>query len=216
MKKLFILFLVFSFTKIYSQQYFVLSGTVVDTLQQPLSAASVFCQNTTIGTSASTSGEFKLYLPEGGYNLIVTYTGYQTQSIQISNSTPSPITIVLKPKEKELAEVIVQSSNEVKDGWEKYGKFFLENFIGSSPNAEKCSLQNPGALKFLFIKKKNKLKSIFTGSNPLLTRETSRTAQAKVYYNNSKILKALPGFTFRKMEDTVKDTCAVYLTKTKE
>jgi dihydroflavonol-4-reductase len=62
----------------------------------------------------------------------------------------------------------------------------------------------------------DKLKSIFTGSNPLLTRETSRTAQAKVYYNNSKILKALPGFTFRKMEDTVKDTCAVYLTKTKE
>lgn len=147
-----------SFTKTYSQQYYTVSGKVVDTLQQPLSAASVFCQNTTIGTLANTSGEFKLYLPQGGYNLIITYTGYQTQSVQISNTAPSPITIVLKPKEKELEEVVIQNSNEVKDGWEKYGKFFLENFIGTSPNAEKCVLQNPEALKFLFLKKKNKLK----------------------------------------------------------
>ena len=157
MKKLFSLLIVFSFTKSFSQQY-VITGKVVDTLQQPLSAASIFCQNTTIGTSANSSGEFKLYLPEGGYNLIITYTGYQTQSIQISNATQSPITIVLKPKEKELAEVVIQNSNEVKDGWEKYGKFFTDNFIGTSPLAEKCTLQNPEALKFLFLKKKNKLK----------------------------------------------------------
>ena len=157
MKQLLFLSLLFSLTKTYSQQY-VITGKVVDTLQQPLTGASVFCQNTTIGTAANTSGEFKLYLPEGGYNLIITYTGYQTQSIQISNTTQSPVTIVLKPKEKELAEVVIQNSNEVKDGWEKYGKFFLENFIGASPLAEKCTLQNPEALKFLFIKKKNKLK----------------------------------------------------------
>lgn len=56
----------------------------------------------------------------------------------------------------------------------------------------------------------DKLKSILTGSNPLLTKETTRTAQTKVYFDNSKILKALPGFHFRKIEDTVKDTCAMY------
>jgi CarboxypepD_reg-like domain len=109
MKKLMFLFLLLSFTKTYSQQYFLVTGKVVDTLQQPLSAASVFCQNTTIGTTANTSGEFKLYLPEGGYNLVITYTGYQTQSIQISNATQSPLTIILKPKEKELAEVVIQN-----------------------------------------------------------------------------------------------------------
>lgn len=61
----------------------------------------------------------------------------------------------------------------------------------------------------------DKIKSIFTGSNPLLTKETSRTSRAKVFFDNSKILKALPGFHFRKMEDTVKETCAVYMANIK-
>ncbi|MBI2730437.1 MAG: NAD-dependent epimerase/dehydratase family protein [Sphingobacteriales bacterium] len=61
----------------------------------------------------------------------------------------------------------------------------------------------------------DKLKSMFTGSNPLLTKETSRTARAKVYFDNSKILKALPGFQFRKMEETIKETCAIYLQRIK-
>jgi nucleoside-diphosphate-sugar epimerase len=57
----------------------------------------------------------------------------------------------------------------------------------------------------------DKIKALFTGNNPLLTKETARTAQAKVYFDNSKIVKALPGFSFRKMEETIADTCAVYL-----
>lgn len=61
----------------------------------------------------------------------------------------------------------------------------------------------------------DKLKSMFTGSNPLLTKETSRTARAKVYFDNSKILKALPGFQFRKMEDTIRETCTIYLQRIK-
>ncbi|HET9057239.1 MAG TPA: carboxypeptidase-like regulatory domain-containing protein [Chitinophagaceae bacterium] len=158
MKRALLLCLLLSFLKTYSQQYYVVTGKVLDTLQQPLSGASVFCQNTTVGTLANAAGEFKLYLPEGGYNLVISYTGYQTQSLQISNITEFPLTIVLKQIEKELAEVVVQNSNEVKNGWEKYGKFFLENFIGTSPNAERCTLQNPESLKFLFLKKKNKLK----------------------------------------------------------
>lgn len=157
MKKLLLLIFILFSSKTYSQ-YYIISGTVVDTLQQPLPGASVFAQNTTIGTAADAHGEFKLYVPAGGYDLIITFTGYQTQSIRVANSNTEPLHIVLKPKEKEMDEVVIQNSNEVKDGWEKYGKFFLENFIGTSPNAAHCTLQNPEALKFLFIKKKNKLK----------------------------------------------------------
>jgi dihydroflavonol-4-reductase len=52
-----------------------------------------------------------------------------------------------------------------------------------------------------------KLKSLFTASNPLLTKETVRTAQAKVYFDNIKILKALPDFQFTKIKDTIEFTC---------
>lgn len=51
------------------------------------------------------------------------------------------------------------------------------------------------------------IKSWFTGKKHLLTKETARTAQAKVYFDNSKILKALPQFQFTKIEDAIEFTC---------
>lgn len=52
-----------------------------------------------------------------------------------------------------------------------------------------------------------KLKSLFTGKNPLLTKETARTAQNKIAYDNAKLLKALPVFTFGQFENTVHRIC---------
>lgn len=52
------------------------------------------------------------------------------------------------------------------------------------------------------------IKSKFKGKKHLLTKETARTAQAKVYFDNRKILKALPGFQFTKIKDTIEFTCA--------
>jgi nucleoside-diphosphate-sugar epimerase len=53
------------------------------------------------------------------------------------------------------------------------------------------------------------LKAMFSGKKHLLTKETARTAQTKIYYDNSKILKALPGFEFTKIEDTIERTCRI-------
>lgn len=52
------------------------------------------------------------------------------------------------------------------------------------------------------------IKSTFTGKEPLLTKETAATAQASVFFDNSKILKALPGFQFTPINKSIKDTCA--------
>lgn len=51
------------------------------------------------------------------------------------------------------------------------------------------------------------LKSTFSGKDPLLTNETVRTAQAKVYFDNRKLLKYLPEFQYHPVRDTIKDTC---------
>lgn len=53
-----------------------------------------------------------------------------------------------------------------------------------------------------------KLKKMFTGKNPLLTKETAATAQAKMEFDNKKLLKFLPGFKYRSIEETVAETCA--------
>ncbi len=52
------------------------------------------------------------------------------------------------------------------------------------------------------------IKSMFTGKDALVTKETARTALAKVYFDNSKFLKALPGFKFTPINETIKNTCA--------
>ena len=53
------------------------------------------------------------------------------------------------------------------------------------------------------------LKGMFTGVDPLLTRETASTAQAKVYFDNSKFLKQFPGFTYTSIEQTIARICNV-------
>ncbi len=52
------------------------------------------------------------------------------------------------------------------------------------------------------------VKSFFTGKDPLLTKETSATAMTNANFDNSKLKKFLPGFEYRKIEDTIADTCA--------
>ncbi len=52
------------------------------------------------------------------------------------------------------------------------------------------------------------IKTMLTGKKHLLTKETVRTSQAKVYFDNSKILNALPQFHFTKIKDTIDHTCA--------
>jgi nucleoside-diphosphate-sugar epimerase len=56
-----------------------------------------------------------------------------------------------------------------------------------------------------------KLRSVFTGKNPLLTKESARVAQSKTYFENAKILKALQGFSFTPLEQTIQKACEKYL-----
>lgn len=155
--------------------HYIFSGKVIDAATKaPLQAASVFAQNTTIGTATSSEGNFQLLLPNGGYDLITSFTGYETNSRRITTADADDknIVIELKQKEKELTDVVVRSSSEVADGWEKYGDFFTENFIGKTANSRQCSIKNKEVLKFYFYKRSNRLKVTATApleiSNPAL------------------------------------------------
>lgn len=56
-----------------------------------------------------------------------------------------------------------------------------------------------------------KLKSLFTGKKPLLTKESARVAQSQTWFENDKLLKALPGFSFTPLEKTISKACALYM-----
>jgi nucleoside-diphosphate-sugar epimerase len=55
------------------------------------------------------------------------------------------------------------------------------------------------------------IKSLFTGQPPMLTRESARVARSATYFDNSKILRQLPGFQFTPLEVSIKAACEAYL-----
>jgi hypothetical protein len=143
------------------EKYFTISGKVISQkTQQPLAGASVFCQNTTKGTVSNNDGNFFLRLGNGGYDLVISYTGYETKVQRVSNSDKQKdsLTIEMKEQDKSMTEVVVAGSAEVADGWNKYGQFFLANFVGTTPNADSCVIENKDVVHFYFYKKRNKLK----------------------------------------------------------
>jgi hypothetical protein len=169
---------------------FIVTGSVIDSsTREPLAAASVFCQNTTLGTITNKQGEFVLNLKSGGYDLIFSYTGYQTQTVRVSDN--NKLQILLVKEEKSMGEVILKNSYEVTDGLTKYGDFFFKNFVGATPNAAKCVIDNPEVLKFYFYKKSNRLKVLATDAlritNNALGYSLRYQLDSFVYYYNTDV-----------------------------
>ena len=55
-----------------------------------------------------------------------------------------------------------------------------------------------------------KIKSLLTGHKPLLTKESAKVACSQTWFENEKLLNALPGFTYRPLEETIKKACDQY------
>ena len=105
----YLLLLLISAASVSAQAQFVVSGTVLDsTSREPLGAASVFCQNTTLGTATNKQGEFTLNLKSGGYDLIFSYTGYKTQTLRISDN--NKLEVLMTKEEKSMGEVVLRNS----------------------------------------------------------------------------------------------------------
>lgn len=53
-------------------------------------------------------------------------------------------------------------------------------------------------------------KHLLGGPSPLLTAETAKVARSKTSFNNSKLLHALPRFTYQPLEEIIRASCAQY------
>jgi hypothetical protein len=49
-----------------------------------------------------------------------------------------------------------------------------------------------------------KVRGLVTGKDPLITKETARTAQALSYYDAGKITATLDGFSFTPLEESIR------------
>ncbi len=149
------LFICFSYSSI--AQETILKGKVVDAKSaEPLAFASVFLNNTTIGTVTSEDGTFSLSIPSGQHEIITSFMGYEPLSFQIdTESMPASFLIQLVPLEVEMSEVEVTGTRD--DVWYKNLETFKLFFLGSSMNAQVCEILNPEVLIIIYDEQQAKL-----------------------------------------------------------
>jgi hypothetical protein len=143
----------------HAQQWSIKGTVKAADSQQPIALASIFLSNTSTGTTSNEQGVFTLgNIPAGRYELIVSCIGYETfvKVVQL-NADIDNLAITLKPKVNELQEVVV--GDYEKGTWERWGKFFLDNFIGTSDFAADCSIKNTDAIRFKYFKKSKELEA---------------------------------------------------------
>ncbi|MEN0004865.1 MAG: SusC/RagA family TonB-linked outer membrane protein [Bacteroidota bacterium] len=82
-----------------------ISGTVTDESGETLIGASILVKGTPTGTVTEVDGTYKLALPDGASVLVISYTGFESQELEIGVS--DVIDVVMKEGAAELAEVVV-------------------------------------------------------------------------------------------------------------
>ena len=105
-----LLFIVFSIlcTSIYAQN--TLNGKVIDkTANTAIPYATIYLPELETGTTTNYNGEFSLNLSKGTFKIVVSYVGYQTQSLTISIPREDELIIALSESVMEMEEVIIST-----------------------------------------------------------------------------------------------------------
>jgi len=91
----------------------IVSGTIMDEdTNEPLIGANIFVQETSSGTIADLDGKYKLNLPDGTYNISVSYTGYSNETFEVTiTDSGSATKDILLSAGQGLDEVLVTASS---------------------------------------------------------------------------------------------------------
>jgi TonB-linked SusC/RagA family outer membrane protein len=87
-----------------------IKGKVTDEQMQPLPGVTVLVKGTTTGTSTDNNGEYSLAVADRNGTLVVSYIGYISKEVAISNQTT--INVSLVPDIQSLSEVVVVGYGE--------------------------------------------------------------------------------------------------------
>jgi len=89
------------------------TGVIVDAGGESLIGANVLAKGTTAGTITDIDGSFSLIVPDGSETLVVSYTGYETQEIDITGLSTVNITL---NEGQLLDEIVVTGYGTAKKG----------------------------------------------------------------------------------------------------
>ena len=102
---------------LFSQVTTRISGSVLDEFENPLPGATVYLQNTTIGTTTDAEGFFTIEgVQPGTYNLVASYVGFESQTkfnIQVKSVGNQLYNFILSEATQQLDGVIVTPDRNV-------------------------------------------------------------------------------------------------------
>lgn len=150
--------LIFLLLPIIASSQRIIKGRVVNAATgTAVPGSSVFISSTSSGTVSNNAGTFELTdVPAGKHELVISCIGYETNVYSFSDEQlPLQLKVELKIKVKELQNVIVEPSLE--EGWDKWGRTFMNEFVGKSENANQCRIKNEKAIRFRYYRKSNRL-----------------------------------------------------------
>lgn len=127
-------------------------GYVYDSLtDEPVIGANVFISNSMIGVATDLEGHYFLErVPEGDFELVFSHITYDARSfvVSVKSAEFTELSVSLFPNIKELQEVTVKA--KIDREWRRSLGFFKKYFLGSSFNASRCKIRNPGVLDFQY------------------------------------------------------------------
>ncbi len=130
--------------------YASVSGRVIDVeTQRPLPDAHVFIASSMIGAVTDGGGRFHLpRVPAGGHTLYVSMLGYAPARVDtlFTADTSYRLAFFLAPTVIEGPEVTVTAERD--PAWYRRLDKFTRLFVGESPNAAHCVIENPEVLSF--------------------------------------------------------------------
>jgi len=148
----------------------VLKGKIINADDRmPIAGASIYINNSSLGTSSNKEGLFTLNSPNNLVELVITSIGFEKRVLQIQLPLQQDLTVALMEKSTSIEEIVV--TNYLKDGWKEWGSFFTENLIGVGDFADDCKILNHEVVKFKFDKKANVLTAICT--EPLIIKNNA-------------------------------------------
>lgn len=139
--------LLLAFLYLHATAQVTISGKVLsDQSGEPLSGASVYINNSTIGSTTGADGHFNLPgVRPGTYDIIVSFISYEVivHTVQVGYKDLK-FQFRMQPKPQQMRNILVVGDERRK----KLMELFRSQFLGITLAGEKCRIENEGDISF--------------------------------------------------------------------
>ncbi len=136
-----------------------ITGRVVDKSGQPIDAAAVYINGSSLRTTTTSNGTFELKGMSFPCQLVVSYLGFETLNMRLEGPLKMPLLLYLKEKDISLSEVSVEG----KDQRKQIIQSFRDYFLGWDVWGKNANILNESSLEYQVSYNEDSASTSFSG-----------------------------------------------------